>query len=137
MRRFIVDELYLALDPALVSKKAGDKIVQHYGALMEKIGGLKISENDKSPENRLGTRLLHDLARPCSVAQAEVLRCLCASRSPELKQLKETLLLFIADKSFRDEVVKLTEKLAAANRDDENRERFILQAAICFIHIPR
>ena len=115
IRAIIVDELYLALDPTLLSKLAGNKLVKKYGLLMEKMGGLKISENSKSRENRLRTRLLQDLCRPDSVSQAEVMRCLCTSRSPELKPYKESLLRIIDDKTFREEVAIITESLSETN----------------------
>lgn len=115
IRATIVDDLYLALDPVHMSRQAGNQIVKHYGVLMEKMGGLKISENNKNREKMLRNRLLRDLCRPNSSSQAEIMRCLCASRSPELKPYKEILLRIIADKTFREEVALITESLSGAN----------------------
>ncbi len=112
MRSFIVDKLYLTLDPSSLSRKTGDALIKQYGSLMEKMGGLKISENSKERYQLLRERLLRDLCRPCPSAQAEVMRCICISRSPELKPYKESLLRIIADSTFREEISLLTDTLS-------------------------
>lgn len=123
MRGFIVDKLYLALDPASLSRRTGDLLIRQYGSLLEKMGGMKICENDKQRYHRLRARLLLDLCRPCPAAQTEIMKCICASRSPELKPYKESLLRIIDEKTFRDEISMLTDTLGAKMLDGAPAEK--------------
>eukprot|EP00177_Eucheuma_denticulatum_P008627 GFKZ01015700.1.p1 GENE.GFKZ01015700.1~~GFKZ01015700.1.p1 ORF type:complete len:2914 (+),score=320.77 GFKZ01015700.1:865-8742(+) len=110
-RRKIV-ESFLLIDPQYFSGRIGDSIAIRFTNLLEKMGGLKCSENDMKLELRLRNRLLSNLARSSVPLQVATIRCLCASRCPSLKPRRESFIRLIEDSSFREELTVQTETLS-------------------------
>lgn len=110
-RAFIIQDLFLALDPGFLSRRVGTLVVRVYAELLEKLGGLKGTGNNKELERKMRARLMNDLCRPESSCQAAVIKCLSVSRSPEVKMHRQSLLRLVDDSSFRDELALLTSKL--------------------------
>lgn len=109
-RRKIV-ESFLLLDPQSFSGRMGDSIAIRFTNLLDKMGGLKCSENDMKLELEMRNRLLSNLTRSSEALQIATIRCLCVSRCPSLRPHRESFIRLIEDSSFREELTVQTEAL--------------------------
>lgn len=116
-RAFIIRDLYLPLDSELMSRRLANNLVRVYSELLERLGGLKGSGNDLVLEQKMRSRLMQDLCRPESPCQSAVVKCLSASRSPDIKAYRDSLLRLIDDSTFRDELAVLSTRLRGEEDD--------------------
>lgn len=136
-RRFIIERLYLALDPDLMTRKTGDAVVRSHASLVERLGGLKGCEGSTDLEAKLRSRLLQDLTRSDFRCQAAVINCLCVAKSPGIKLHRDSLLRIVSEATFRDELINITSRLKNSedNNSDKfsgNRELYDVLVRICF-----
>lgn len=103
--------VYLSLDPSLFSQKIGVLVSSVFTTLLEKMGGLKCCESDRELELKMRTRLMSDLTISNPGLQVSVLRCLCVSRSPQIKLHRDSFIRLIESSTFREELTLLTERL--------------------------
>ncbi len=119
-RSFLMRELYLVLDPEVMSRRTGAVLVRNYCSLFEKLGGLRGTGDDKVLEQDVRARLLRDLYLPEASCQSSALKCLAVARSPEIKKNRDSLLRLTNDSSFRDELANLTSEMRALDNSPSN-----------------
>ncbi|PXF45884.1 Small subunit processome component 20-like [Gracilariopsis chorda] len=129
--------IYLQLDRHLFSQRLGGSISHVFTNLLEKMGGLKCCESNKSLEDQMRERLLSDLTAPNSELQGSVLRCLCASRSPWIKPHRDSLIRLTQSASFREELALITERLFSGPQElalsfDQKEAMVDVLTRICF-----
>lgn len=120
-RSDIID-LYFNLSPGLFPRLKGNSMALSFTTLIDKMGGLKCAQSDRSLENRLRERLLNDLSRNAPQLQSAALQCMCVSRSGSIKQHRDSFLRLIDDKTFREEMTMITEeKFTEWNMSEETK----------------